>query len=74
VNWLADKAVLAHLKAEFLITFALKGQTPGEIAASAPLTFPRLPRFFRTALAASLFGFHFCGLIRDVAASEVSLQ
>jgi anthranilate phosphoribosyltransferase len=33
VDQLADEAVLAHLKADFLGAFAKKGETPGEIAA-----------------------------------------
>jgi len=35
VEQLADEAVLAHLKADFLTAFARKGETPGEIAAFA---------------------------------------
>jgi len=35
VEQLADKTVLAHLKADFLTAFAQKGETPGEIAAFA---------------------------------------
>ena len=33
VDRLADEAVLAHLKADFLTAFAQRGETPGEIAA-----------------------------------------
>lgn len=35
VDQLADETILANLKADFLTAFALKGETPGEIAAFA---------------------------------------